>query len=148
MSLLPVLLPVVTPCHRNLNSRPRVLGRQNQGPGHPTVEAWGSRASNTLMSFSTAQSRRARAGTQAVGNSTNSLPGLGHHKNGSLCQALFPKNRQATGMSRTLCQGPLKPPACQGSSQIDHTGVAGPRLTPRHCRGVPRSPLQPGGWNP
>lgn len=24
---------------------------------------------------------------------------------------LFPKNRQATGMSRTLCQGAQKPPA-------------------------------------
>lgn len=48
--------------------------------------------------------------------------------------SLFPKNRQATGMSRTLCQGLLKPPACQGSSQTDHTGVAGPRLAPRHCQ--------------
>lgn len=113
-------------------------------PQEPELPTWGlgqteagarpsrhgsSKASNTLLSF--CKLPKAGAGAQAVGNSTRPWT---PQKWVLVPASLFPKNRQATGMSCTLCQGALKPPACQGSSQTDPTGVAGTRVAPGHCQ--------------
>lgn len=44
---------------------------------------------------------------------------------------LFPKNRQATGMSRTLCQGALKPPAIAAPSLVTWSGA---KAAPGQCQ--------------
>lgn len=60
--------------------------------------------------------------TRADGDSINSLPGPGRQDvtgDGSLCQPFcFPRNEQATGMSRTLCQGAPKPPGSAAPSLV------------------------------
>lgn len=58
---------------------------------------------------------------------------------------LFPKNRQATGMSRTLCQGAPKPPATAAPSVVTWSRAkVGPQTVP----GVLWSSRQRGEGNP
>lgn len=135
VSMLLVLLPVVTPCHRNVNSQPRVFGQKESGTRPSpcgSLGQWGVQHTYVLLNCPKQKTKGWDSGSWKS-NQFLARPRT-PQKWVLVPGSLFPKNRQATGMSRTLCQGPLKPPDFQGSSQTDHTGVAGPRLTPRHCQ--------------
>lgn len=60
---------------------------------------------------------------------------------------LFPKNGQATGMSRTLCQGALKPPASPAPRLVTWSRAkAGPGRA--RCAGGGGFSWRRGEWNP
>lgn len=70
----------------------------------------------------------------------------GHHRRWVLVPAfLFPKNGQATGMSRTLCQGALKPPASPAPRLVTWSRA---KAGPQALSGVGWSSWQRGEWNP